>query len=406
MKICMITSSYPRHEGDGAGAYVKGLSEALAKRGHEIHVVAPYDPDIRKTQASKVHVHRFRYAPVDSLCLAGHGRALEADVQLKSVVPLLMVPFSFSALLKVLFLHQRERFDLLHGHWAVPGGVISGILSHLMGLPMILTLHGSDVFIIEHNKLYAKMAQVGFTRAKYVTAVSEDLRKRATAIGLRQERSLVVPCGVDITHYKVIKESMRSQLGIPDDALVIGALGRLVHKKGFKYLISAMPEIVASLPKTYCVIGGGGDLHERLIAQAQRLQISEHVLLPGYIDWQKTPSYFAMCDVFAVPSIKDEHGNVDGLPIVLLEAMASKCPIVASQVAGIPSVVRDRKNGLLVPPGNANALASALIEILEKAELRSHLGKQAFDSVSRDYGWSVVSKQMLSVYERALNSEK
>jgi len=195
---------------------------------------------------------------------------------------------------------------------------------------------------------------------------------------------------------------MRARLGVPADALVIGALGRLVNKKGFGYLLEAMPAVLGSMRDVYCVIGGGGDLRDDLIAQASRLGVSSHVLLPGHVDWRDTPDYYAMCDVVVVPSVIDADGNVDGLPNVLLEAMASGRAVVASEVGGMPDVIVNGVNGLLVPPGDGEALRSTLLRLLGDPSFRRKLGAMARDRVIRGYQWSVVADRMASLYERAV----
>jgi len=402
----MITSSYPRHAGDGAGSFVGSLARALVALGHTVHVVAPYDPVVAAMDQGGVHVHRFRYAPSDDLCLVGHARSLQADVRLKRLVPLLMPGFVAAAVARALALHRRERFDLLHGHWAVPGGAVAGLVARLTGLPLLISLHGSDVYVLEHNRGYAAIARTVFRRAHQVTACSEDLRARAVAIGLDAARAIVIPYGVDVARYASGDGArLRARLSIPQGALVIGALGRLVHKKGFDHLLDAMPAVLAALPSAWCVIGGEGDLRDALQAQAQSLGIAKKVLFPGYIAWQDTPDFYALCDVVAVPSVVDAAGNVDGLPNVLLEAMASGRPVVASRVAGIPDVVRDGSNGLLVPPGNAQRLAQALLLLLRDSKLREELGAAAREYVAGALPWEHIAHRFEALYLETLASK-
>jgi len=400
VKVCMITSSYPRYAGDGAGSFVGSLARSLVSLGHPVHVIAPYDPMVEEMDQGGVSLLRFRYAPTDALHLAGHGRALEADMQMKWRVPLLMPGFVAAAAGRVIAAHRRERFDLIHAHWAVPGGAIGALSASLVGLPLVISLHGSDLYVAEHNALYAAAARFGFRCAWQITACSDDLRQRAMEIGADAARITVLPYGVDVASYTAGDGArMRARLDIPRDAVVIGTLGRLVRKKGFSTLIAAMPEIMRAYPRTLCVIGGAGDLGDELQSQASRLGMAEHVLFPGHIDWQHTPDFYAMCDLFVVPSVIDERGNVDGLPNVLLEAMASGCAIVASRVAGIPAAVKDRLTGVLVPPGDVGALARALLSLLGDANQRMALGKSARERMAREYNWLDIARRVASIYE-------
>lgn len=403
----MITSSYPRHAGDGVGSFVGSLARALVTLGHDVHVVAPHDPAVGPMDHGGVQVHRFRYAPREHLHLVGHGRALEADRRLKPVVPFLMPGFVAAASALALRLHRQKRFDLLHAHWALPSGAIAGIVARLTCLPLVISLHGSDVYVMERNRLYAAVARSGFRRASAVTACSEDLRRRAAAMGLEATRVSVIPYGVDAARYASGHGSrLRRRLGVPDSARVIGALGRLVHKKGFSSLLSAMPRVLGDVPDAYCVIGGEGDMREALTTQAERLGVGQRVLFPGHIHWQDTPDYYAMCDVVAVPSIVDVQGNVDGLPNVLLEAMASGRAVVASRVGGIPSVIEDDVNGMLVPAGDEESLASRLRMTLRDPELRGRLGARAHESMARSHDWSAVAERVASIYACAVERSR
>lgn len=406
----MITSSYPRHADDGAGSFVGSLARALAERGHDVCVLAPYDPAIAPiaqapASAGAPTVRRFRYAPTRDLHIAGHGRALSADTRMKWLAPLLMPGYVVAAVAQALRWHRQQPFDVLHGHWAVPGGPIAALVGALTRTPVVLSLHGSDVFVIEHSALYRWAARWAFDRAFRTAACSENLRSRAVAAGLAYERSAVIPYGVDGAQFATADAAavatLRARLGLPQNAPVIGALGRLVHKKGFSHLVAALPAVLRVLPNVRCVIGGSGDLQADLRAEADQLGLGDHLLLPGAIDWQTTPAFYALCDVLAVPSVVDAHGNVDGLPNVLLEGMACGRAIVASHVAGIPDVLRDDENGLLVPSAESSALATALIRLLGDAALRRRLGDAARRTVLASYRWPQIAEQYEAMYASA-----
>ena len=222
-------------------------------------------------------------------------------------------------------------------------------------------------------------------------------------MGLDGDKSQLLPYGVDVQRYgRGEGATARDRLGIPPGAPVIGALGRLVHKKGFDVLLDALPPVLAAYPEAYCVIGGQGDLMGQLSSQAQALGIAARVLFPGHIGWQETPDYYAMCDIVTVPSIIDAQGNVDGLPNVLLEALASGCAVVGSDVAGIPSVIEHGRNGLLCPPGDKSALAEALLHLLADHATRARLGQQARQDMAAAYDWSKIAARLSTIYEQAL----
>jgi glycosyltransferase involved in cell wall biosynthesis/SAM-dependent methyltransferase len=403
VKVLWLTSSYPRYAGDGAGSFIGSLARALVAQGHEVHVVAPYDPALAPCDEGGVQVHRFRYAPSEALHLAGHGRALHADRQLKWIVPALMPSFALAASALALLLQRREHFDLLHGHWAVPCGAIAAGVARLTRRPLVISLHGSDVYLVERRAANAAAARWGYRRASLVTACSADLLARAVRRGLPADKAVLLPYGVATDRYGCGQgAAWRQRLGIPADAPVVGALGRLVHKKGFDVLIAAMSQVLAARPQAHAVIGGEGDLDRALRQQAHELGLADRVHFPGHVGWLETPDFYALCDVLAVPSVVDAEGNVDGLPNVLLEAMASGCAVIGSAVAGLPDVIHSERNGLLCPPGDATALAAGILRLLSDAPTRQRLGRQARQDMSASYDWSVIAGRVAALYERAL----
>ena len=404
MKLLWITSSYPRYAGDGAGSFIASLARALVTLGHQVDVVAPHDPAVEPYDLGGVALHRFRYAPTESLHIAGHGRALHADQRMKWVVPALMPGYCLAAARRARHLARAGDHDLIHGHWAVPGGAIAASVAAAVKKPLVVSMHGSDVFVIEHNRLYAGVARCAFGRAARVTACSEDLRSRAVGVGLSGAKTVRLPYGVDTARYGQGEgRAQRERLGIPADAPVIGALGRLVAKKGFGTLIEALSGVLAQHPEAYCLIGGEGDLGPELREAADRLGIGERVRFPGHVGWQDTPDWLAMCDIMTVPSVIDANGNVDGLPNVLLESMASGRAVIGSDVAGIPSVIDDGRNGLLCPPGDAGALSERLGMLLDDAALCRRLGEQARADMLADYDWSLIAERMVDIYRQALD---
>jgi glycosyltransferase involved in cell wall biosynthesis len=314
-----------------------------------------------------------------------------------------MPGFVTSAVLKALALHRQEPFELIHGHWAIPGGFIGGLVARATGVPLVVGLHGSGTHFAAQNWLYGAAADLGFRVAEHVMSCSRNLRDDALRLGVSSHKLTIIPYGVDADYFSDERSAvMRERLGIAEDAPVIGAIGRLVYKKGFDYLLSAMPEVLREHPGACCVIGGDGDLRDELRTQAANLGLGESVRFPGQVCWEDTPSFYAMCDVVTVPSV--DRGNTDGLPNVLLEAMASGRPIVASDVAGIPQVVRHEFNGLLVQPGRVPALSQALVRLLDDPGLCGSLGPAARDYACRELSWDKHVSQTEAVYLQAVRS--
>jgi glycosyltransferase involved in cell wall biosynthesis len=180
------------------------------------------------------------------------------------------------------------------------------------------------------------------------------------------------------------------------------ALGRMVYKKGFSYLLEAFPRILERHPAARLMIAGYGDLREQLERRAAELGIAASVVFPGQLTRDQAARAISAADVYTVPSVLDQAGNVDGLPNALLEGMSAARPIVASRVAGIPDVIEDGVHGLLVPERDPAALADAITRLLDDSVLARGLGERARRRVLEELTWDTAAERFEAAYRRAL----
>lgn len=400
MKISVITSTYPRYQGDGVGSFIHSMLANLVQLGHEVTVFAPYDPEVVHDWQSDVDVRRIRYILPAHWSRLGHARSLSGDIRLQWHAYPLVILFSVVAIFHLVQQIRRDKVDVIYAQWLVPGGFIGAIVSRLTGVPLVVNLHGSDIFVAERYAIFRPMVHFIFRTACHIIACSTDLAQRVIGLGLPVSNATVIPYGVDIDRYvpnPQLRGRMREQLLIPDSQLVIMAMGRLVYKKGFSYFIRAAALVLKQFPNAHFIIAGDGDLRGELESIARSLGIEGNISFTGHIPWNNTPAYLSMVDIFVVPSVIDQAGNVDGLPNVLLESLASGCVVVASQVAGIPEVIRDGENGLLVPQKDAAALADALHRLLMDVELCRRLSDTARLTAVAQFGWVQTAAKVTSI---------
>jgi glycosyltransferase involved in cell wall biosynthesis len=401
--VVMVTSSYPRFPGDTIATFMEPIAHGVAARGHEVHVVLPWHPRLqREGVEGGVRFHPFRYAPAAALNVFGYSGALDADIRLRRRA-YLAAPFAFWAGRRTTrrVIHEFGA-TVVHGHWAVPGGATAAAAAG--ALPVVVSLHGSDIYVAERSALARAGARRAFARAGWITACSDDLRERAVALGADPDRCETVPYGVDAARFRPDDDArarVRQELGVSDSEPVVFAAGRFVHKKGFAYLIDATARLVDRWPGLRVVIGGSGDLAEALRARAHDAGIARHMLFTGVLDHMAVASCLAAADVAVVPSVRDEAGNVDGLPNIVMEAMASATALVATTVGGIPGVVDPDRTGILVPPGDAAALAAAIDRLLSDPRRRRELGLAARDEVVAGHSWNRVAESFERAYARA-----
>ena len=341
----------------------------------------------------------FRYAPEDFEVL-GYSRSLSKDESIRwragAVAPL----YSLAAWRSVKDIVRKREFDLVHGHWVVPNGLIASAAG--LDIPVAVGLHGSDVFLAERSGVRS-LVKSAMQRTRLLTGCSPELVERVCAIGFDRSRSRVIPYGVDTVQFAPAPDRgqiWRRKLGIPDDATVALGVGRMVTKKGFHVLLEILPELLERLPDTHLILGGEGDRLEEFKQVAASW--SDRVHFPGVILRDTLPDLYRCADVFVLPAVHDSQGNVDGLPNVILEAMASGLPVVASEISGIPLAITDGQEGLLVAEGDRVSLTAALFQALSDASSRERWGQAARQKAESELTWRAVAGRYRQAYAEAL----
>jgi glycosyltransferase involved in cell wall biosynthesis len=399
--IVMVTSSYPRFPGDSVGTFMEPIAHSIAARGHEVHVVAPWHPLVcRGASEGRVHFHFYRYAPVSALNVFGYAAAMRADVKLRGAA-FMAAPFALAQGWRMARRVVRTyNTNLVHAHWVIPGGVTGWLAARR--LPLVVSLHGSDVFVAEKLMPARMAAGHVFRRAGAVTACSPDLARRAVRLGADPARVEVVPYGVDTERFKpdrVDRPAIRAAIGAGAEDLVIFSAGRLVKKKGFEYLIDAavaLPERIRAV----VAIAGAGDLEPELRQRAAGHE--GRVRFLGNLTQDQVADHLASADIAVVPSIHDDAGNVDGLPNIVLEALAAGVPLITTAAGGIGEVVTNNETAIVVPQRDAGAIGRAIVSLADAAAERRRLGIGGRLMVQQQFGWERTAERMEHAYERAL----
>ena len=262
----------------------------------------------------------------------------------------------------------RERgIGHLHAHFASVATTVARLASLLSGVPYSFTAHAKDIY---HQSVDAEDLRRKLADAHHVVTVSDyNLAHLRETYGPDADRVQRVYNGLDLTDAAWSDPADRAPL--------IVAVGRLVEKKGFDVLLDALALLHQRRPEARAVIAGDGALADDLRAQRDRLGLQDVVDLPGPIPQTEVRDLLARAAVFAAPCVVGPDGNRDGLPTVLLEAMAAGAPAVSTDVTGIPEVVRDEETGLLVPQHDPVRLAAALGRLVTDRALASRLSRAA-----------------------------
>lgn len=408
MRVCTLTHTYPRFDGDINAPFVEHLMETLAGQGVDVSVLTAHDPAWARIPADHtVDLATYRYIWPEKLHILGYSRTIEGNVRFRKRV-MLLSPFLFTGAYRAFRRMVRtKKPDVLHAHWILPNGFIAGRVSRKTGIPLIIQTHGSDVFTAEKNALFRRMARDAGQNADCITAPSPDMIDRLAALGIDRRKLKLVPNAVqadfgdEVTGEQV--KALKVKLDIPPDHLVLLAMGRMVHVKGFDYLLEAFQTVAAKHEKVTLVLAGDGVLFEDMRALARKLGIADRVIMPGAVMRAEVPVYFRMADLFVVPSIRHESGAVDGLPVVVPEAMASGLPVVASNVGGIPVLIRDGYNGLLVNERDPSAIADALERLFTDPALRDSYGRRSRTMISEAVNYDTVAEHFRMLFDAVLN---
>jgi phosphatidylinositol alpha-1,6-mannosyltransferase len=250
-----------------------------------------------------------------------------------------------------------------------------------------------------------RLARWALSRARLLTGCSPELVDRVRALGFPAGRSRVSPYGVDVDAFTpdpARRAIWRRRLAIPETAPLLLGVGRMATKKGFQVLIEVLPSLLAEHPDLHVVLAGGGDLLARFQAAARPWASRVH--FPGAVLRDTLPDLYRAADLFTLPAVHDSKGNVDGLPNVILEAMASGLPVVASAISGIPLAVVDGETGRLVPEADGAALLDALRALLADPAAVRAMGERGRRKAEAELTWDAVAARYREGYRMAVGA--
>lgn len=278
---------------------------------------------------------------------------------------------------------QRHDIDVIHCHGVKP--VLYALFAACPGVGVVNTCHLWTFDSAEEWAISA-LERCILHAIDRVVLVSDQIQPNVRRFGLRAD---VIYNGIDMQPVLSPHSELREKMNW-NDRLVVGAIGRLAPQKGLKYLLQAVPTVLEEFPKAIFVFAGDGPEREALEGQAKGLGIEDSIVFLGVR--KDIPEILASIDVVAMPSV------VEGLPMALLEAMASGKAVAATGVGAVPRVIQDRVNGILVSPGDVSGLSTALRDLLKSSEFRSTIGQRAQETVKSRFSAASMANQYLRVY--------
>lgn len=378
-KLLVTASTFPRWEGDTEPRFVLDLASHMTDQ-FQVTALVPAAPGAADREIiNGVEVIRYHYFPIhrwETLCYPG---AIVPRIKEKKI-RVLLVPFLFISL----YLHLWKMlpdYDIVHAHWLIPQGIVQSFFKK----PYIVTGHGGDVTSMNKG-IFRKLKIRCLKKAKQVTVVSKHLKNKVQGL-VPEINPLIIPMGVDT--FKFGKQYYVSNYFGQGDKKVVLFVGRLAEKKGVTYLIEAMKSIDALL-----VIVGDGPLREDL--QKKAAEVKNKVIFLGAKTHEELKKIYASADVFVAPSVTAKDGDQEGFGLVMLEAMASELPVIASNSGGITQLIIDEVNGLLCKEKCVDELAYKIKRMLGDKELQCKIIKN-IEKMIREYDYKMVAQRYIKM---------
>jgi len=385
MKVLFLTHSFPRADGDAPGSFVLRLAQALREQDAEVRVVAPGADGLAAADSfDGVSVERFRYAPRRYETLAYTGTMAE-DVRASFGAKLALVGFLGSEFRSAVSAARSFEPDVVHAHWWFPGGLVGSWLNGLSRLPLVTTLHGSDVRLARGVGVAGPLFRHVLARSAAVTTVSRWLASEARAID-RHADPIVAP--MPVADELFAPGGART----PDRLLFVGRLNR---QKGIEHLLRALAVTRDALELD--VIGSGPD-EDELRRLAGELGVGNRIRWHGSLPQPALAGFYRSAAALVVPSVGE------GLGLVAVEALLCETPVIAFDSGGVTDVVRHGSTGILVPPSEPAALAAAVDALLARPDRGAALGQAGRLHALATFAPASAARRYAEIYRAAIDA--
>lgn len=397
-RVLFLASSAPRFAGDPTAPFILNMARDLGELGWDVQILAPHAPGLKRRESIEgVAIRRFRYlwpARLQTLCYGG-GAAVNLK---RNRWNLLAVPFMVLAeFISALVIVLRWRPALIHSHWVIPQGLVGQVLSWF-GPRHVISVHGADVYGFR-GRVMLSLKRWALRRCAHVVANSSSTR--AEILALCGPRALsVVPTGT--TPHGPDQPPKGREAFAPPGACLILFVGRLIPAKGVRYLIEAMPQILAGRPANLVIVGEGPE-RAALESLAHAMNLGHCVTFVGAVPHAQVHHYYAMADVFVGPSITIPGEWTEAQGNTFVEALFARVPVVASRVGGIPDAIIHERTGLLVDERAPAQIAAAVERVVQDPGLAAALKEAGYVHAMNGFSRYQSAARLDSLYRQVLS---
>jgi len=392
VKVLYLVTAYARDPADVITPWLVETIRRLAARGVAVEVLAPAYRGLASQTIDGVRVHRFRYAPRGWETLT-HDQTAPDRIRERPWFLGLVPGYVAAGSRAAAKLARDGGFDVVHAFWPIPQGLLGLHAKRRSGLPLVSTFFGVELTWMERQfPFLAPLLRRIVRGSDAVTAIStytaDRLRKQVPGVD-----PAIIPFGA------AVDAPAEPPPYTYDGARAFELLfvGRLVERKGVHLLLDALASLPAERRALLHVVGDGPD-RAKLEEQARRLELGGRAIFHGFVSKEELQRRLETCDAFVLPAVVDAKGDTEGLGVVLIEAMSYARPVIASAAGGIVDIVRDRRNGLLVPPGDAPALAAAIAGMMDDPARAREFGLNGREDVAANFSWDVIADRLAEIY--------
>ena len=361
--VIVTTSTFPIHADDGMPRFVCDLATALSAH-LQVKVLAPDAPQITLTPAAQLDVERFSYFWPRSLRRLAYGGGMIDNMRSSLLARMQTLPFLVAEAMALRRMVRRETPSYVNSHWLVPQGwTAAWVRGRRPRFHHVLQVHAGDVYLLQRLPFGGPLARWVVARPDAIFAAGSHVRDALDDLLGYASGAVLRPMGIDTASFREPRPLPKDVPSYPAGYLAF--VGRFVEKKGVAYLLRALAS-VRSRHDVGLVLVGYGPLEDKLRQEARSAGVADQVHFAGRRSHQEVVAILQGCSTAIVPSIVDRHGETEGMPTVVTEAMAAGAKVVASAVDGIPDVLRHEVNGWLCRPKDPTDLAEKIGAALDE----------------------------------------
>ncbi len=395
MRILHVVTAFPRYPDDVITPWLVELIRRLRAAGHEAEVFTSAYRGGGNPELDGIPIHRFRYFPAGLEDLT-HDEAVPERLKRGWRYRVALPCYLLAGTLAAWRLCRRRRYDIIHVHWPMPHALFGWAARAACGARLVVTFYGVELRWVKSKMPWLRRFLARAARsADRVVAISEY-----TAGEIRELAD--VPIAVIPYTTGLAGATGEVRPSRPTSPFPILFVGRLVARKGVPALLDAVRRLPAGLAIRVSIVGEGPE-RPALEAQIARDGLGEMVQLRGRVPSADLLAAYREAGVLVLPAVVDARGDTEGLGVVLLEAMSCGTPVVASDIGGITDIVTPEQTGLLVPPGDAAALAAAIQRLATDDALWRRLAEAGRRRFLEDFSWTAIVRRWEEVYRGAVN---